>query len=180
MADFGVKIDLAALKAVEAALLGSPARKAITAQLEEVAGQTIAGARAQWPADRSPKSGLPRAGSDYAYQAKKKGHNLNEHSVDLFGQRTEQTPTTVRVVIFNRASWAYKIRSRQIGLMPGQRIAWARRKRGESIDDYYARIGSGAKPKHAWGVLVRAPALKANKALADRLAADLAEVANGR
>jgi hypothetical protein len=58
-------------------------------------------------------------------------------------------------------------------------VAWARRKRGESIDDYYARIGSGARPKHAWSVLVRDPGRRANKALAQQMADVAAEVANG-
>jgi hypothetical protein len=179
VADFGVKINDRAIKAVQERLLGSPLRKRLTAALEGVAQRVEADAKREWPEDRNPRTGLPLTGALYAAQARKKWHSIAEHSADLFGVRVEQRPFGVAVVLYNRAEWAYKIRSRQVGLGPGQRVAWARRKRGESIDDYYARIGSGARPKHAWSVLVRDPGRRANKALAQQMADVAAEVANG-
>jgi hypothetical protein len=179
VADFGVKLNTRALKAIQERLLGAPLRKRLTAALEGVAEGVRTDARREWPEDRSPRTGLVLSGPAYVSVARKKGHSVAEHSADLFGIRIDQRPFGVAVVLFNRAEWAYKIRSRQIGLAPGQRIAWARRKRGESIDDYYARIGSGARPKHAWSVLVRDPGRRANKALAQRMADTAAEVANG-
>ena len=179
MADFGVKLNTRALKAIQERLLGAPLREKLTAALTGVAKGVETTAEREWPVERSPRTGLELTGPAYQATARKKGHSVAEHSAALFGIRIDQRPFGVAVVLFNRAEWAYKIRSRQIGLGPGQRIAWARRKRGESIDDYYARIGSGARPKHAWSVLVRDPGRRANKALAQQMADVAAEVANG-
>lgn len=179
MADFGVKLNTRALKAIQERLLGAPLREKLTAALTGVAKGVETTAEREWPVERSPRTGLELTGPAYQATARKKGHSVAEHSAALFGIRIDQRPFGVAVVLFNRAEWAYKIRSRQIGLAPGQRIAWARRKRGESIDDYYARIGSGARPKHAWSVLVRDPGRRANKALAERMAVEAAEVASG-
>jgi len=179
VADFGVKLNTRALKVIQERLLGAPLRERLTAALTGVAKGVETTAEREWPVERSPRTGLELTGPAYQATARKKGHSVAEHSAALFGIRIDQRPFGVAVVLYNRAEWAYKIRSRQIGLGPGQRIAWARRKRGESIDDYYARIGSGARPKHAWSVLVRDPGRRANKALAERMAVEAAEVASG-
>jgi len=179
VADFGVKLNTRALKAIQERLLGAPLREKLTAALTGVAKGVETTAEREWPVERSPRTGLELTGPAYQATARKKGHSVAEHSAALFGIRIDQRPFGVAVVLYNRAEWAYKIRSRQIGLGPGQRIAWARRKRGESIDDYYARIGSGARPKHAWSVLVRDPGRRANKTLAERMAVEAAEVASG-
>ncbi len=66
MADFGVKINDRAIKAVQERLLGSPLRKRLTAALEGVAQRVEADAKREWPEDRNPRTGLPLSGALYA------------------------------------------------------------------------------------------------------------------
>ena len=99
MADFGVKLNTRALKAIQERLLGAPLREKLTQALTGVAKGVETTAEREWPVERSPRTGLELSGPAYQAQARKKGHSVAEHSAALFGIRIDQRPFGVAVVL---------------------------------------------------------------------------------
>jgi hypothetical protein len=180
MSTLTARFDDAALRRIVDHLSGHPLRQSVTERLTAAAGEVLDNARASWPTLRSQGTGLTLEGERYQRAGFVRGHGSPEHSRDLLGVRVEQGPLLVRVVIFSTAAWAYKIRSTQVTLTEGQRIAAARRKKGEASRDFYSRRRSSGPVKHAWSFLVRDPAKKANRRLAEQLAGDIGPLASKR
>lgn len=169
------RFDEAALKRIIEKLAGHPARELVARRLEEKADAILENARAEWPVLRSATSGLPLEGEAYAKATR--GHDDPKHSRELLYRKTEQHPLSVRVTIYSAAGWAYKIRTRQLGLSEGQRIQMFKRLPGETPKLHRARRQISGTRRHAWTVLVRTPGKAANKAVAQTIGAELAALA---
>lgn len=179
MATLTARFDDAKLRRIVGHLSGHPLRAAVTERVLASARGVLERAKDAWPVLRSQGTGLALDGERYAKAAANRGHNSMEHSRDLLDLRVEQAPLSVRVVIFSTASWAYKIRSRQVTLAEPARVAAFRRKKGEANKDFYSRKKDAGPAKHAWSYLVRDPAKAANRLLAEQLAGDLGPLTAG-
>jgi hypothetical protein len=179
MTSLSARFDDAKLRRVLDHLSGHPLRQVVTERTTAAARAVLEDARDRWPVLRSQGTGLELTGDRYAKAAASRGHNSTQHSRDLLDLRVEQTPVSVRVVIFSTASWAYKIRSRQVTLAEPARVATFRRRKGEANKDFYSRKQSAGPAKHAWSYLVRDPAKEANRRLAESLAGELGPLTAG-
>lgn len=102
----------------------------------------------EWPVLRNQK-GLPMEGAEYREQARKKGHNILEHSRDLFVQKSKDRGGVLSEVVSSPANWAFVIRSRQVGEPEAARRERYRRDKGQKLSRYYGQSKVGTR-RHAW------------------------------
>lgn len=108
-----------------------------------------------WPRLRNSR-GQVMQGDAYRERARRKGHNILEHSGDLFVTKSSTKNGVVSERVANPANWAYKIRSRQVGKSELDNVDRFRRRKGETKARYVAQIQAGAAP-HAWSTLGTKP-----------------------
>ncbi|MCH9838399.1 hypothetical protein K0U83_22250 [bacterium] len=131
----------------------------VIADMRKAAEDLEASAKAGWPVDRNTQ-GSPTRG---------------DHSVDDFGIDMRISGTKIVAVVYNRAPYAYYIRS----VMTGETSAEQRRRhrwlRGTDADRYNAQRNVGRK-RHAFTVQLRTPGRKAGRKLARELQTELVDI----
>ena len=95
-------------------------------------------------------------GDRYRESARRKGHNILQHSGDLFVTKSSTNGSRISERVANPANWAYKIRSRQVGKSELANVDRFRRRKGDTKQRYVAQIQAGASP-HAWSTLGTKP-----------------------
>ena len=137
----------------------SAGMRRIIADMRRAAEDLEASAKAAWPVDRNQQGNPTR----------------DDHSVDDFGVDVRLTSTKVIAVVYNRAPYAYYIRSVMTGETDREQRRRHRWRKGTPQDRYNAQRHVGKK-RHAFTTLLRTPGRKAGRKLARTLQDDLVSI----
>ena len=134
----------------------SAGMRRVIADMRKAADALEAEAKAKWPVDRNQQGNPTR----------------DDHSVDDFGTEIRLTSTSIFAVVYNRAPYAYYIRSVMTGENDKEQRRRHRWRKGTDADRYNAQRHVGKK-RHAFTTLLRTPGRKAGRKLATALQDDL-------
>jgi len=171
MAGFSVKVKgLGGIEKASRNLArgGSTLRRVESLMMREAEAIKNAGA-ARWPRSYNTRGEI-LTGSAYSKVARKRQHNIPAPSAESFYVKKRIRDGELQAVVFSLASWAYKVRSHQVGESDSQRAERFKWKTGTSPEAYDAQTKIGRK-QNAWQVLFVRPFKKRNKTLGAELRA---------
>ena len=171
MAGFSVKVKgLGGIERASRAVArgGSTLRRVESLMMAEAEALKSAG-ESKWPRSYNTR-GEVLTGSAYAKVARARQHNITAPSAESFYVKKRIKNGELQAVVFSLASWAYKVRSHQVGESDTQRAERFRWQTGTSPKAYDAQTKIGRK-QNAWQVLFVRPFKKRNKTIGAELRA---------